>query len=113
MLEKVSHIVMLKDFYGALLTPRQQDMISLYYENDWSLSEIADNQNITRQAVYDIIKRAESSLERYELKLGLVEKFLVTHQQLEEVCSLLKSERPDEDLINQVLEILRRITDTV
>ena len=61
MLEKISHVVLLKDFYGPLLTEKQQNVLHLHYENDWSLSEIASNMNTSRQAVYDLIKKSRKS----------------------------------------------------
>lgn len=111
MLEKIDHIVMLKDFYGPLLTEKQQQVINLYYENDWSLSEIADNMNITRQAIYDILKRAEHALEDYENKLGLVDKFMNTREQLERVYRILNS-RADKTAIDEAVRILREISES-
>ena len=49
MLEKISHMVLLKDFYGPLITQKQQDILNLQYENDWSLSEIADHIQTSRR----------------------------------------------------------------
>ena len=90
MLEKTEHMIMLKDFYGPLLTLKQQDLMSLYYEEDWSLSEIAENKASSRQAVYDVLRRAETALREYEQRLRLVDKFLFTRQGLEEVYFLLQ-----------------------
>ncbi|MBC7074468.1 MAG: YlxM family DNA-binding protein [Syntrophomonadaceae bacterium] len=114
MLEKVGHVILLKDFYGALLTEKQQDVINLYYENDLSLSEIADNLNITRQAVHDLLKRAESALEDYECRLGLVKKFLNTRQQLEEVYRILNDEAQiKEETLAEAVRMLRSITESI
>lgn len=73
LLHKAGRMVLLYDFYGKLLTPKQQEVMQLYYEQDLSLSEIAEELKITRQAVYDILKRSEQSLEKYEKKLGLLD----------------------------------------
>lgn len=113
MLEKVSHVILLKDFYGPLLTPKQQDIMQMYYENDLSLSEIADDQHVTRQAVYDIIKRAEKTLEEYENKLGLVAKFTDTRQKMQDVYMLLNIDKPDNVSISRAVEILKEITELV
>lgn len=67
-------ITLLYDFYGQLLTARQRDVLALYYQADLSLGEIAEQQEVSRQAVYDIIKRSERTLEDLESKLQLVEK---------------------------------------
>jgi uncharacterized protein len=88
MLEKISQIVLLKDFYGPLLTDKQQQIMDLHYENDWSLSEIAQSLNTSRQAVYDIVKKAETQLEEYEKKLGLVKKFQLARCHLDELTNL-------------------------
>lgn len=75
-IERFERMALLSDFYGGLLTDRQQKVIMYYYEQDLSLGEIAENLNITRQAVHDILKRAERALENYELKLGLLAGYL-------------------------------------
>ncbi|HBQ85600.1 MAG TPA: DNA-binding protein [Syntrophomonas sp.] len=108
MLEKLDYMVMLNDFYGPLLTPKQQEILSLYYENDWSLTEIAREKNITKQAVHDLIRRAEKSLQGYETRLGLVEKFQKTRRQLEAVYDLLNHSE-DREAINQAAQILKAV----
>ena len=73
---KSVEMVMLYDFYGAALTEKQSRFFDLYYNEDFSLSEIAENENITRQGVRDAILRAENILKEMEEKLGLYERFL-------------------------------------
>ncbi|MDI3478099.1 MAG: uncharacterized protein PWQ59_1624 [Thermoanaerobacterium sp.] len=63
------------DFYGSLLTGKQMDIFKMYYMDDYSLGEISQELNISRQGVYDSLKRAESVLKYYEEKLGLVKKY--------------------------------------
>ncbi|MCQ2464045.1 MAG: DNA-binding protein [Oscillospiraceae bacterium] len=65
---------MLLDFYGDLLTEKQRDIMQLYYFEDLSLSEIAENENISRQGVHDAIKHAEQYLDEFEEKIGLFRK---------------------------------------
>ncbi len=72
---KNMEITLLCDFYGDMLTEKQRDMIDLYYGNDLSLAEIAENEGITRQGVRDSIKRAENQLTEMEERLGLVRRF--------------------------------------
>ena len=74
MLEKMLRIGGLFDYYGALLTPRQQDCIRMHYLEDLSLAEIADEFCVSRQAVHDILHRAEQTLAEYEAKLHLLER---------------------------------------
>lgn len=68
-------ITILLDFYGDMLTDKQRNFISYYYNEDLSLSEIALNEGITRQGVRDSIKRAENQLTAMEERLGLVTRF--------------------------------------
>lgn len=75
MIDKKIKISMLYDFYSQLLTEKQKDMIDLYYNQDLSLGEIAQELQISRQAVYDTIKRTEKILYDYEKKLKLFELF--------------------------------------
>ncbi len=68
-------MIMLLDFYGDMLTEKQRDFISFYYNDDLSLAEIAENVGITRQGVRDAIKRAESQLIEMEERVGFVARF--------------------------------------
>ncbi|TCI23233.1 putative DNA-binding protein [Exiguobacterium sp. SL-10] len=82
-LEKTNRMNYLFDFYQALLTPKQRNYMSLYYLDDYSLGEIAEEFEVSRQAVYDNIKRTEAMLEQYEEKLALFEKFEQRQQLLQ------------------------------
>ena len=73
-IDKMVEIEILYSQYASLLTEKQREMISLYYEEDYSLGEISQMLNISRQSVYDSLKRSEKSLADYEKKLGMVEK---------------------------------------
>ena len=75
MLEKTMRMNYLYDFYQALLTPKQRNYMALYYLDDYSLGEIAEQYEVSRQAVYDNIRRTEAMLEQYEEKLGLLQKY--------------------------------------
>ena len=76
-------IALLFDFYGEMLTEKQRDVVELYYDDDLSLSEIAENEGITRQGVRDSIKRAETQLTDMEERLGLVKRFREMREKLE------------------------------
>lgn len=65
--------VALYELYAALLTEHQRDVLRLYLQEDWSLSEIAGHQETSRAAVHDLVRRAAASLEDYEQRLGLLE----------------------------------------
>ncbi len=68
-------VVLLYDFYGQLLTKKQQQMMDMFYLEDFSLGEIGELCGVSRQAVYDTLKRCEKILTNYETKLGLKERF--------------------------------------
>ena len=91
MFVKDLRLIMLFDFYGELLSEKQKIMFDYYYNDDLSLSEIAENTGITRQGVRDSIKRAEETLQTYEQKLGLADKFHRIGQKSKEAESLLHS----------------------
>jgi len=80
---------MLLDFYGQLLTERMRLLMELHFAEDMSLAEIADQENISRQAVHDTIRRGLKSLEEYEAKLGLVQRFMNQKQVIEEAVKAL------------------------
>ncbi len=88
-MDKKVEISMLCDIYGKLLTEKQFEFINDYYNNDLSLSEIAENNNITRQAVRDIIKKGERKLFEYEEKLLFMKKTLTQEQKIQSILSEL------------------------
>lgn len=89
-LEKDYKISLLLDFYGGLLSPKQRAAIEGYYNEDCSLSEIAEEMGVTRQAVRDTIKRTEQSLLQMESKLRLYSRFEQMQSGLENIKSLGK-----------------------
>ncbi len=80
-------MALLYDFYGDMLTDRQKEFYDLYYNEDLSLSEIAENYGISRQGVRDVIVRAEASLTELEDKTGIIRRFHVMQDQLKELLS--------------------------
>ncbi len=84
-LDEIVELSVLYDFYGALLKENHRRVFEDYVWNNYSLAEIASGQNITRQGVYDIIKRCRTRLHEYEEKLGLVHKFEITKQKLRQI----------------------------
>lgn len=78
-------MALLYDFYGDMLTDRQKEFYDLYYNEDLSLAEIAENYGITRQGVRDVIVRAEAILTELEDKTGIIKRFHKMHQQFAEV----------------------------
>ena len=95
------------DFYGPLLTERQQKLLALYCNEDFSLSEIAAREGISRQGVYDAVHRAERQLEAYEKQLGLLARYRVMTQGLEESLNVL--EGAEGEKARRAREILTRL----
>lgn len=75
----------LLDFYGEMLTRKQHDFLIYYYDEDLSLSEIAENEGITRQGVRDAVKRAENQLYEMEKSLGFAKRFTEMKKGLDEI----------------------------
>ncbi|RJQ40841.1 MAG: putative DNA-binding protein [Nitrospiraceae bacterium] len=109
MAKRIEWVAMLYDFYGSLLTDKQQEILSLYYEQDLSLGEIADEFSISRQAVHDILKRSEGILEGYEEKLGLVKKYRSEKEKLDRVLLLVDGLDDSIQIKAGIKEILNEI----
>ncbi|EMT46929.1 putative DNA-binding protein [Anoxybacillus flavithermus] len=106
MLEKTTRMNYLYDFYQSLLTPKQRNYMSLYYLDDYSLGEIAEEYEVSRQAVYDNIKRTEAMLEDYEQKLLLFQKFQQRQKLLHVLKAHIAGRYPnDEELMRLVVEL--------
>lgn len=104
-LERLEYKGMLYDFYGELLTQHQKKIYEDAVFNDLSLSEIADDQGISRQGVHDLIRRCDKILADYENKLHLVEKFAKIKSDIREINSLTDDERIKK-LSNEIIEEL-------
>ncbi len=104
-IEKLELRGMLYDFYGELLTPHQKKIYEDAIVNDLSLSEIANEQGISRQGVHDIIKRCDKALAEYEEKLHLVEKFARIKHMISQI-NLLTDDVRIRQLSNEIIEEL-------
>ena len=101
-------MAMLFDFYGDVLTDRQKEFYDLYYNEDLSLSEIAENYGISRQGVRDVIVRAEITLTELEDKTGIIKRFHKMQEQLARMGLLVDdlAKLNEEKLQNDELELL-------
>ena len=110
-MEKILEQTLLYDFYGELLTEHQKQIYEDVVLNDYSFSEVASEQGISRQGVHDLIKRCSRILGEYESKLHLVERFLAVKEKVERMeASLKETENPDrEQLIGQLRDILENL----
>ena len=87
-LDRIVELSILFDFYGELLKDHKKQIFEDYILNDLSLSEIAEEQGISRQGVYDLVKRCSKELMEYETKLKLVQKFEHTKNMVNEIKEL-------------------------
>lgn len=107
----VEYASMLYDFYGALLRENQSEVMALYHEDNLSLSEIAAELGMTRQAVHYTLKKAEHALQEYEKKLGLVAAYYRNLELAEQAIRILKEKAIDEDGRESIISIIRTITE--
>ena len=110
-MEKIVQQGLLYDFYGELLTAHQQHIYEDVVMNDMSLSEIAQEEGISRQGVHDLVKRCDKILTGYEEKLRLVEKFQKTKELVREIEDLTAEYQKSGDgrLVDKIGEISRDI----
>ena len=108
-MEKNVKISMLNEIYGKLLTQKQNEIIEDYYNNDLTLSEIAQNNKITRQAVRDILKKGENKLLEYEEKLKYMKKAIEQKKKTEKIIQKIAriQEKNEEKEITKKLENIK------
>ena len=106
-LEKTTRINFLFDFYQSLLTDKQRLYMQLYYLDDLSLGEIAEEYDVSRQAVYDNVRRTEAMLEDYEAKLNLFSKFQERIDIVERLEQLIPESDEQSQLFRELLELLK------
>lgn len=99
-MEKNLDVAVLLDFYGGMLTDKQRDAIDLYYNQDLSLSEIAEHENITRQGVRDSIKRGEVFLFELEDKLKMFEGYIETQKTIQSIKYIVQRIEKENKLYN-------------
>lgn len=111
-MEKLLQVTYLYDFYGQLLTSKQETIFRRYYLEDLSLSEIAAEEDVSRQSIHDTIKQAERKLTTYEEKLGLVERFKKQEQELEAIIDKMKiiqSTNQDNKTNSIILDVIEHM----
>ena len=101
---------LLYDFYGELLTSHQKEIYEQFVLEDLSLSEIAEDAGISRQGVHDLVKRCNKTLEGYEEKLHLVEKFLTIKEKVHRINELLEREDAESVREIQLIKDIRQIS---
>ena len=116
MVAKNLDVVLLTDYYGEMLTENQRKFIDYYYNDDLSLSEIAENEGITRQGVRDAIKRAETQLFDMEKKLGIAERAKRTKDSLlaiEQCADLINEYNMNSTLSKEINDAIIRIKSVI
>ena len=111
MFEKNLNVGYLLDFYGELLPERKRTVMELYYNEDYSLAEIAEVIGISRQGVRDIIKKTETDLFFYEEKLGLAKKLLQVESYADSLCQLADNHALPQDVKDQILKLAQAVKD--
>lgn len=109
-------VAVLLDFYGEMLTEKQRDVIDLYYNQDLSLSEIAEHEGITRQGVRDSIKRGEVFLFELEEKLRVFENYIETQktiQNIKYIAERITVENKTYNYSNVITENINQINDII
>ncbi|WP_258361063.1 YlxM family DNA-binding protein [Moorella sulfitireducens (nom. illeg.)] len=111
MLDQLARVARLYDFYGPLLTPKQRQLLELHYHHDLSLGEIAEEEGISRQAVYDGLHRAIKALEDYEARLGYLQRELTLRERLAAAVRHLENYRRGggEGELAEAYQILERL----
>ncbi len=107
-------LVLLFDYYGDLLTERQKTCFDLHYNQDLSLSEIAQELSVSRQAVFDNLSRTEALLRNMEAKTGIVRRDLQMRKAMQTICSAAlqlgaSDDRQVSDLATQILAQLQEL----
>ena len=105
---------LLYDFYGALLTEKQKEIMELYHEENYSIVEIASELGISKQAVYDSLKKSDSILRNYEAKLGLMRSLLRTRETIEAIDDriedlIIKAENDGSEELRSGLEEIKKL----
>ncbi len=112
-ISKVEYASLLYDFYGELLDDNKKEIMNLYHEDNLSLAEIAEDLGTSRQGVHYTLKKAETSLEKYEEKLGLVQKYLDNLKKYDQVQRIAEKYLADETLDERFREDIQTLADTI
>lgn len=103
-------IGILLDFYGGLLTEKQEKALDFYYNQDLSLAEIADEMSISRQGAMAFIKQGEKHLNSFEEKLGLAERFGDINAKIERMRGIISS-MPQSEAARELIQLIESVSD--
>jgi len=108
-IEKTNRMNALFEFYSTLLTQKQMNYMELYYADDFSLGAIAEEFSVSRQAVYDNIKRTEKILEDYERKLHLFSDYIVRGELLDQLAERVTDNYPEDEQLASLIRTIQEI----
>ena len=112
-MEEILEQALLYDFYGELLTEHQKEIYEQFVLEDLSLGEIARDAGISRQGVHDLIKRCNKTLQGYEDKLHLVEKFLTVKAKVQHMNQIIDSYESMDENTRKLASDIRKISDEI
>ena len=103
----------LYEIYGALLTEKQRQCLELYFCEDYSLAEVAEEMQVSRQAIHDLLKRVEQTLEHYETRLGFLQRMEKTRLLTVEAAAILDSavKKHKDTELSRLREIMDELND--
>ena len=108
-IEKTNRMNALFEFYSTLLTEKQMNYMELYYADDFSLGEIAEEYQVSRQAVYDNIKRTERILEDYEKKLHMFSDYIMREDLLDQLSEYKKAHYTKDETLQVFIKQIQEI----
>lgn len=110
-MDKIFEKTLLFDFYGELLTDRQKELYQMYHLEDLSLGEISEQLSISRQGVYDAIKRCDKQLSHFEDKLQLVHRYVRNKDRAERIYALAKTIQKEHSIaeVDEIKKITKEI----
>lgn len=109
MFEKNLNVGYLLDFYGELLPERKRSVLDMYYNEDYSLAEIAEEIGISRQGVRNVIKKTEAELFFYEEKLGLAQKLMQVEAYADSLCRLAEDHSLPESVREEIVRLAHAV----
>ena len=110
-MDQIAATSILFDIYGGLLTEKKREVMMLYHEENLSLSEIAEEQGVSRAAVHDALKSAEKNLRDYESKLGLAAAYLNRQDTVKEIREIITEQLGDAEILKKIEKLLSKLED--
>ena len=110
-MDQIAATSILFDIYGGLLTEKKREVMMLYHEENLSLSEIAEEQGVSRAAVHDALKSAEKNLRDYETKLGLAAAYLNRQDTVKEIREIITEQLSDAEILQKIEKLLSKLED--